>query len=278
VASSQLSDYYNHRDALAGHAADHTWFPSDIRKTVFDLPAYIRRRQPKSTGKAPTVSNKRSAKIVVATNNIMALPKNPEVKATLLATPRASVLLVQEGNLREFKRVLASLPGYKVAGDLHAGKGSVNYSNFILYKPDVWDLVSQRYVKEYDGEDHISNTRYISVAVLRHKVLGIECAFYSYHAVTAGNDKKRKAMRAEGTAALRKAIRVNKRKMPVFVGGDYNTRTNVHPTAAIRTTHGIDQQYVWNGGGAKVAKDRAHTIKTRSDHDALVVDYTITTK
>ena len=44
VASSQISDYYDHRDGLAGHARDTSWFPADISKTIFNLNAYVSRR------------------------------------------------------------------------------------------------------------------------------------------------------------------------------------------------------------------------------------------
>lgn len=53
VASSQISDYYQHRTALSGHAKDPTWFPPDIPATIFDLDAYIARRQGKKPKPKP---------------------------------------------------------------------------------------------------------------------------------------------------------------------------------------------------------------------------------
>lgn len=47
VASSQIEDYYNHRNALASHAHDSSWFPSNITATIFNLTAYINRRKNK---------------------------------------------------------------------------------------------------------------------------------------------------------------------------------------------------------------------------------------
>jgi hypothetical protein len=44
----QLDDYYRHAFGLKNQHdsnLDHSWFPSDINATVFDLGAYIRRRQ-----------------------------------------------------------------------------------------------------------------------------------------------------------------------------------------------------------------------------------------
>lgn len=54
--SAQIDDYYNHKDALASHAADRTWFPADIPKTIFDLTAYSKARRPAPKPKAPVRS------------------------------------------------------------------------------------------------------------------------------------------------------------------------------------------------------------------------------
>jgi hypothetical protein len=36
----QVDDYYAHRNGLAGHDRDITWYPADIDSTVFDYPAW----------------------------------------------------------------------------------------------------------------------------------------------------------------------------------------------------------------------------------------------
>lgn len=46
IASSQIEDYYDHKTGLKGHQPDYgSWFPKDIRATIFNLPAYIKRQQ-----------------------------------------------------------------------------------------------------------------------------------------------------------------------------------------------------------------------------------------
>lgn len=50
VGSSQIADYYGHKNALVGHAPDPTWFPSDIEATIFDLDAYLARQVAKTKG------------------------------------------------------------------------------------------------------------------------------------------------------------------------------------------------------------------------------------
>jgi hypothetical protein len=47
VTSSQIEDYYNHAFGLAGQHepnSDTSWFPADIKATIFDLQRYIDRR------------------------------------------------------------------------------------------------------------------------------------------------------------------------------------------------------------------------------------------
>lgn len=45
VASSQLSDYYKHLDALADHSHDPSWFPKNIDGTIFNLATYLHNKR-----------------------------------------------------------------------------------------------------------------------------------------------------------------------------------------------------------------------------------------
>lgn len=45
VSSSQIEDYYAHRDALKDHSHDRSWFPPSIEATVFNLHDYIERHR-----------------------------------------------------------------------------------------------------------------------------------------------------------------------------------------------------------------------------------------
>jgi hypothetical protein len=218
----------------------------------------------------------RTASFKVATNNIMALPKNPHVKATLQATPAASVIAVQEANPDAFKRVIRNLPGYDHS-PLHIGHSG--YAAFILFKPNVWRAISLRYYKQYDGVAHISLTRHICVAVLQHRGTGKNFAFLSYHAVTAGKDRNRVRMRAEGLKKVRAILRELKASgIPIIVCGDFNQRGNILSSAAIHTAHRIDHQFAWHGKNVTLARKGSHAVNTASDHDALVVNYRATVK
>lgn len=41
IAHAQITSYYSHRTGMAGNAKDNTWYPDDIRATIFNLPRYI---------------------------------------------------------------------------------------------------------------------------------------------------------------------------------------------------------------------------------------------
>jgi hypothetical protein len=45
VASSQLADYYAHRNALADHSHDGSWFPKDISATVFNFQLFLHNKR-----------------------------------------------------------------------------------------------------------------------------------------------------------------------------------------------------------------------------------------
>lgn len=218
----------------------------------------------------------RTATFRVASNNLMALPKNPHVKATLQATEACSVIAVQEANPNAFKRVIAALPTYD-HGPLHMGRDS--YASFIIYRPKVWAPVSFHYVKQYDGVAHISLTRHIAIAVLKHKGTGKKFAFLSYHAVTAGKDRNRVRMRKQGITAVRKIMRDFRASgIPVIICGDFNQRGDIMPTSNVHTAHRIDHQFAWNGKGVTLRRKDSHVVRTSSDHDALVVTYKATVK
>lgn len=47
VGSSQISDYYSHRTALSGHHKDPSWFPPNIRATIFNFNEYVKEQRAK---------------------------------------------------------------------------------------------------------------------------------------------------------------------------------------------------------------------------------------
>lgn len=276
--SSQIDDYYARpmKNALAGHAADDGYHPPNITATIFNLPAYITAQRAIQAAKVPAPKpTPKSATFRVATNNVMSLPKNPEVTKTILATPGASVLLLQEMDLPVFHNALRNLPGYST-GSVPA---SNIYSTFVAYRPGIWDHVSTKFVKAYDGAKGVSFTRHIAITVLRHKALGREFAFLSYHSVTAGNDAVRKRLRASGDAAVRKELtRLRAAGTPIILGADTNRTGNTFGSCNIHVAHKIDHEFIWNGRDVVFKKNSSHTVPTRSDHDVLVVDLTATVK
>lgn len=49
VVTAQITSYYDHRSGMIGNVRDNTWFPDDIKATIFDLKAYIARQAHPST-------------------------------------------------------------------------------------------------------------------------------------------------------------------------------------------------------------------------------------
>lgn len=214
---------------------------------------------------------KQTISFTVAENNLKSLPVNSDVLGTLLATPLASVLLVCEADLNQFKSVIGNLRGYKTH-DLHLGDNT--YDAFVLYKPTIWSHVSTRFVKLYDGVGNISYTRHIAVTVLQHLATGQEFSFISFHSVTAGNDRERRRLRRIGRKNLNRVVATERKTgRPVIKAGDDNTPKNNDPSATVHTSHGIDHQWAWNGQGVTIQRTGAHTVGTTSDHRALVVRY-----
>lgn len=211
--------------------------------------------------------------IKATTNNLMSLPQNLRLRQTLFATPDSSVLMIQECDLDVFKRFVDKQTDYKHP-PLHMDDD--RYGSFVLWDDDVWKHKNTVFHKAYDGSYGISKTRHIDATVLEHRLLAEDFLFLSWHAVTKGNDKIRREMRAEALEEVRKIIRRHKGRMPIISGVDLNATTNPHPTSRIHVKHGIDHQNAWPGGGVSLAKAGVKVVKTPSDHDAVEVTYRAT--
>lgn len=208
----------------------------------------------------------------VATNNIMSLPKNPNVDATLAATPDASVVMVQEADIPEFHTALRNMSGYTTKSI----PASDTYNAFVMYKPDVWEYVSSKFVKQYDGVAGVSKTRHIEVTRLKNKEIGREFAFISYHAVTAGNDPVRKKLRAEGDAVVQKELNaLHAAGIPTVLGADLNRTVSPFKGYDVSAHHKVDHVLIWDEKGVIIKKDGEQVIATTSDHDALVLKITV---
>lgn len=85
VTSSQIEDYYNHLNALEGHAHDPSWFPDVIADSIFDLPAYIARQRARME---PTP-------LIVQTTNIEDRSHPPLAPSLLDVKPHVAV--IQQG-------------------------------------------------------------------------------------------------------------------------------------------------------------------------------------
>lgn len=211
--------------------------------------------------------------ISVATNNVMSLPKNRHIDETLAATPSASVILVQEIDLPEFKRAIEHVKGYNAVEI----PDSDIYNAGALYDPKRWAYVNHKYVDQYSGKKGISKTRHIAMVGLRHLGLNQIVIFISFHDVTKGEDSIRKGLRRQGRRQVRRLVRRARRAgLPVVVGGDLNQIGTVFPTADVIRKTGYDHLYFWNSKRARWRAIAARAIRTASDHKALIVRLILT--
>lgn len=213
----------------------------------------------------------------VATNNILA--KSPKPRETLRAAPRASVVTVHEADQPKVHAILRNLPSPRHRRMTHRVPEGRNYASFTLYDPADWEHVSTEFFRSYKGVAHISLTRHICVDVLRNRALDREFAFVGYHSVTSGKDRIRSFLRREGDTTVRKQVRrFRDAGIPVLVLTDQNRKRKVFLSAPIYVRHWVDAVYAWASPRIALKMGRAHTVKTNSDHDVLVVEITATAK
>jgi hypothetical protein len=225
----------------------------------------------------PLTLTSRSATFKVATNNI--LSGSPKPRLTLRAAPGASVVGLQEADKPRVHSILKALPGSVHKRETDRVPDSTSFASFVLYRPGVWEHVSTEFFKAYTGKAHVSLTRHIAVTVLRHRGLDSEFAFISYHSVTSGKDRIRVMLRREGDAVVRRQIkRFRDAGIPVMVLTDQNRKRKVFLSAPSYVRHWLDAIYAWGSPSVGLRLNRHHTVKTRSDHDTLVAEFTATIK
>ena len=203
IASSQIFDYYNRLNALSGHAPDPTWFPSDIGATVFDLPAYILRRQ-------------REGRLTVQTANVEKMGKPPLGKSLVSGNPDVVVLQQAENaeaHLRSFKGY--RLIERKTGEEAQAIKTLVRKGS--RASKAKWLRTFLAWVGPKAGRRHLGRT---FLAVLVRKPF--YCWTVNVHFPTGGPDGPNAAAWAEAWA---KVVKFAKRRKRVVVIGDFNATT-----------------------------------------------------
>lgn len=118
VTSSQIADYYEHRTGLSGHAFDTgSWFPPNIRSTIFDLNAYIAKQK----GPTPVVNKPLMLSWNVLTGRKAAQVRK-EITSLIQANHRPKFVALQEvSTYRAPLRNVATSLRYKRFQPNHAG-------------------------------------------------------------------------------------------------------------------------------------------------------------
>lgn len=80
VASAQITAYYDHRSGMSGNAHDPSWFPPDIKATIFDLGAYIDRQKGGAQPPVSPTQPKRKTYVIKAGDTLSAVGARYGVK------------------------------------------------------------------------------------------------------------------------------------------------------------------------------------------------------
>lgn len=225
VGSSQISDYYAHRDGLSSHAHDTSWFPLDIKATVFDLGAYIGRQR--RTEKAKTLR--------VALINIPAKVGGKAItECWRKAAARGAIFGVNESfhaSQRALYRSLVSESKGKIAAF-----GLDRTPNPVFWRTERFRLVSGTVHRIHPRNTTAPNAakwpgfydaRFITEVVLKDRLTGKEVAVLLTHLaaeVKVIDQKWLRTVKSESKTMLRDLTRKHQSAGRVVIGmGDMNT-------------------------------------------------------
>lgn len=260
VGSSQIADYYMHRDATANHAHDPSWFPEDIDATVFDMHAYARRQKAKTGPKRVWMT-------------LVNIPKKLAIGAITqcieAAMKRGSIVLVNESFSQRQRDI------YAAAAKRHGFSyyGLRTTPNPIFYKTAIWRRKSGRVIKLHDKYDQPNDrpgyyaARYMTEVVLVHRKSGKVKVILNTHLAAEPkflNLRWVRRVKNESIKIIRDVVRTHvKAGREVELGGDMNRRRNWRMPRGFRwfTPAAIIDK--WGGSGKK---GEVSTFPIPSDH------------
>lgn len=85
----QISDYYHHRNGLAGHAADDTWHPANIDNTIFDYAAWLKVKEILDMNNVQRAHVQLEAAVKALSSALTELRKVPKKRAVVVAQTAA---------------------------------------------------------------------------------------------------------------------------------------------------------------------------------------------
>lgn len=264
IASSQIVDYYQHRDATSDHAIDSSWFPSDIDASVFDFNAYAKRQRPKT--------------LALSLINIPDKVGLPDIRLCFdLALTKGRVVGVNEvfhPRQRALYEVVAKARGFGFYG-LH------KTPNVLFWKTDLFArrhaMVHQIHGRNTTAKNAnqwpgFYDKREITEVVLRRRSDGKEFAFLLTHLaaeVKVVDQKWLRAVKRKSKRMLRDLTRKHmKAGRVVIVEGDMNTREDFSMPKTFRWyTKGIIDKV----GGNRKGKSTLFAAPTDHGHGVRAV-------
>jgi hypothetical protein len=211
----------------------------------------------------------------IATNNLMSLPKNPNVMDAIKANNTIPIVGFQEASPISFKKAL------KRRYPNIIGLGPLDNNTYAA--PLVVNTTKFRHISTgskiiHRGVAHVSLTRRLTWAIVEHRRSKTRFAVINLHAVVVKRDKyytKRVEMRQQDKAVLKSQVDIFlKSNLPVIITGDFNTKANwlgaiYNGHRVQRVQNGIDQILAVDSSNRKWTFDRFNTEDTSSDHDVL---------
>jgi hypothetical protein len=220
----------------------------------------------------------------IASINLMSLPENQRLKATLDSLNTIPLIGIQEATLARFKKALKTrYPSIIGLGELddetRAAPLVAKRGKFLHIK------TGERLM--HKGRAGISYTRRLVWAIVEERVSKARIGVINLHAVRVKKDTKyeqRLAMREQDKAALRTQVAdLQKLDLPIAVIGDFNDRANWLGTSfggqrVQRVQHGIDQ-ILFVDSSSKAWKIESWNHKdTPSDHDTVRAKVTLSSR
>lgn len=172
--------------------------------------------------------------------------------------------------------------------------GKYRIPNPISWKKSVWDKQDEGFMRTHGGMAKVSPARYITWVKLKHKASGQEVVRINTHLISgAWSDRKpttewRREQWHTHMQELRDLVaRFKKKGLAVVVGGDFNRDSYRVLGKQVRYDSGLHAKthgqrtldYVMHAPDRDIARRGARVERDfRSDHNALVVRYTLDAK
>lgn len=285
---AQVEAYYAHRDALADNAKDSSWFPSNIKSTIFDLPAYIKDQAPapKPPASAPPPPPGPTIKTTTVTVGHLNIPGpgvgiGPDLGNDANRIKQAVKLLGKKGKavitFNELVPIQSKGVGSKFSLALAKEFGptftlivpTLNYNeNYHLYRNDQLTVV-QQHADVVLTAPRGSGNKHLTPVTYRH-YNGLEFVVGVVH-LPPGGSAKNEADRQDMAEQARKVLASIAGTKPYILQGDINSANDLKGLVNAKMKR--SRKYADKSDGVKATYTK-YTSTTPSTNKAEEIDQT----